>query len=86
MDDNLKKEIRKIALQNAVEHDGKTNDKVVLSKSLGTIPELRNNVKDTIPEIASIISQVNGMSIEEQKTEIQNNFPEILNVKEKPKK
>ena len=85
LDDNLKKEIRKIALQNAVEHDGKTNDKVVLSKSLGTIPELKSNVKDAIPEIASIVSQVNGMTIEEQKTEIENNFPEILNVKEKPK-
>ena len=85
MDDNLKKEIRKIALQNAVEHDGKTKDKVVLSKSLGTIPELKNNVKEVIPEIASIVSQVNGMSIEEQKTEIQNNFPEILDVKENVK-
>ena len=81
LDDNLKKEIRKIALQNAVEHDGKTKDKAVLSKSLGTIPELKSNVKDAIPEIASIVSQVNGMSIEEQKTEIENNFPEILNVK-----
>jgi len=85
LDDNLKKDIRKIALQNAAEHNGKTKDKVVLSKSLGTIPELKSNVKDAIPEIASIVSQVNGMSIEEQKTEIQNNFPEILNVKEKPK-
>jgi len=80
--DDLKKEIRKIALQNAVEHDGKTKDKAILSKSLGTIPELKSNVKDAIPEIASIVSQVNGMSIEEQKTEIENNFPEILNVKE----
>jgi len=86
LDDNLKKEIRKIALQNAVEHDGKTKDKVVLSKSLGTIPELKNNVKEVIPEIASIVSQVNGMSIEEQKTEIQNNFPEIFDVKENVKK
>ena len=85
MADDLKKEIRKIALQNAVEHDGKTKDKVVLSKSLGTIPELKNNVKEVIPEIASIVSQVNGMSIEEQKTEIQNNFPEILDVKENVK-
>jgi len=85
LDDDLKKEIRKIALQNAVEHDGKTKDKVVLSKSLGTIPELKNNVKDVIPEIASIVSQVNGMSIEEQKTEIQNNFPEIFDVKENVK-
>ena len=63
MDDNLKKEIRKIALQNAVEHDGKTKDKAILSKSLGTIPELKSNVKDAIPEIASIVSQVNEMSI-----------------------
>ena len=85
MADDLKKEIRKIALQNAVEHDGKTKDKVVLSKSLGTIPELKNNVKEVIPEIASIVSQVNSMSIEEQKTEIQNNFPEILDVKENVK-
>ena len=85
MNDDLKKEIRKIALQNAVEHNGKTKDKVVLSKSLGTIPELKNNVKEVIPEIASIVSQVNGMSIEEQKTEIQNNFPEIFDVKENVK-
>lgn len=85
MADDLKKEIRKIALQNAVEHDGKTKDKVVLSKSLGTIPKLKNNVKEVIPEIASIVSQVNSMSIEEQKTEIQNNFPEILDVKENVK-
>ena len=85
MADDLKKEIRKIALQNAVEHDGKTKDKVVLSKSLGTIPELKNNVKEVIPEIASIVSQVNSMSIEEQKTEIQNNFPEIFDVKENVK-
>ena len=85
MNGDLKKAIRKIALQNAVEHDGKTKDKVVLSKSLGTIPELKNNVKEAIPEIASIVSQVNGMSIEEQKTEIQNKFPEILDVKENVK-
>jgi len=81
LNDDLKREIRKIALQNAVEHDGKTKDKAILSKSLGTIPELKSNVKDAIPEIASIVSQVNGMSVEEQKTEIKNNFPEILNVK-----
>ena len=85
MNDDLKKAIRKIALQNAVEHDGKTKDKIILSKSLGTIPELKNNVKEAIPEIASIVSQVNGMSIEEQKTEIQNKFPEILDVKENVK-
>ena len=85
MNDDLRKEIRKVSLQNAFEHDGKTKDKIVLSKILGIVPELKNNIKDIIPEIASIVSQVNAMSIEEQKTEIQNNFPEVLAVKEKVK-
>ena len=85
MNDDLKKEIRKLSLQNAIEHDGNTKDKIILAKILGTIPELKKNVNEVIPEIASIVSQVNSMSIEEQKTEIQNNFPEILDVKENVK-
>ena len=85
MNDDLRKEIRKVSLQNAFEHGGKTKDKIVLSKILGILPELKNNIKEIIPEITSIVSQVNGMSIKEQKTEIQNNFPEILDVKEKVK-
>jgi glutamyl-tRNA synthetase len=85
LNDDLKKDIRKIALQNAVEHNGDTKDKIVLAKVLGTIPELKKNVNVVIPEIASIVSQVNNMSIEEQRTEIQNNFPELLDMKEKIK-
>ena len=85
MNDDLKKEIRKLSLQNAIEHDGNTKDKIILAKILGTIPELKKNVNEVIPEITSIVSQVNNMSIEEQKTEIQNNFPEILDVKENVK-
>ncbi len=57
MNDDLRKEIRKVSLQNAFEHDGKTKDKIVLSKILGIVPELKNNIKDIIPEIASIVSQ-----------------------------
>jgi len=85
LDNDLKKEIRKIALQNAVEHDGGTKDKIVLSKVLGSFPELKNKVKDVMPEITSIVSEVNSIPIEQQKIEIENNFPEILKVKEKVK-
>ena len=38
-----------------------------------------------MPEIASIVSEVNSIPIEQQKIEIENNFPEILKVKEKVK-
>lgn len=42
MDEEIRKEIRKLALQNAFEHEGKTQDKIVLAKILGTKPEFRS--------------------------------------------
>ncbi|MDX1597008.1 MAG: glutamate--tRNA ligase, partial [Nitrosopumilaceae archaeon] len=83
MDENLKNEIRKVALQNAYEHDGETKDKIVLSKILGTQPELRTKVKEIIGEISQIVSEVNQKSLDEQQKEIEKDFPELLKPKEK---
>ena len=83
MDDNLKKEVRKIALQNAYEHGGDTKDKIVLSKVLGTQPELRSKVKEIIGEISQIVSDINQKSLQEQQKEIEENFPDLLKPKEK---
>jgi len=83
LDEELKKEIRKFALKNAVEHNGETKDKIVLSKILGTKPDLRNKAKEIISEITSIVEDVNKLSAGEQKTEIEKEFPEILTPKEK---
>ena len=81
--DDIKKEIRKYALQNAFEHGGKTQDKIVLSKILGGKPEYRTKVKEIIGDISEIVSSINQISLEEQKKEIEENFPEILQPKEK---
>ena len=81
--EDLRKEIRKFALQNAFEHEGKTQDKIVLSKILGTQPEFRTRAKEIIGEISEIVSSVNQISLEEQKKEIEENFPELLKPKEK---
>jgi len=83
LDEEIKKEIRKIALQNAFEHEGKTQDKIVLAKILGTKPEFRSKVKEIVGNIAEIVLAVNQISFEEQKNEIEGNFPEILIPKEK---
>ncbi|MGD8708273.1 MAG: glutamate--tRNA ligase, partial [Nitrosopumilaceae archaeon] len=83
MDDDIKNEIRKVALQNAYEHEGKTQDKIVLSKILGTKPEFRSKVKEIIGDISEIVSSVNQLSFDEQKKEIEENFPDILKPKEK---
>ncbi|NQV39252.1 MAG: glutamate--tRNA ligase [Nitrosopumilus sp.] len=83
MDEESKKEIRKMALQNAFEHGGETRDKIILGKILGTKPEFRNKVKEISGDITEIVSLVNQLSSEEQESEIKENFPELLVPKEK---
>ncbi len=83
MDEELKKEIRKMTLQNAFEYGGETRDKIILGKILGTKPEFRTKVKEISEDISKIVSSVNQLSLEEQKKEIDENFPELLIPKEK---
>jgi len=83
MNEELKIEIRKMALQNAFEHEGETRDKIILGKILGTKPELRTKVKEISKDISEIVANVNGVSIDEQEKEIKEKFPEILIPKEK---
>ena len=83
MTEELKKEIRKMALQNAFEHGGETRDKIILGKILGTKPEFRNKVKEISKDITEIVSSINKLSSEEQESEIKENFPELLAPKEK---
>ena len=83
MNEELKKEIKKMALQNAFEHGGETRDKIILGKILGTKPEFRSKVKEISGDISEIVSTVNQLSLEEQEIEIKENFPEILIPKEK---
>ena len=75
MDDELKKEIRKFALQNAFEHKGKTNEKVIVSKILGTRPEQRKNVPEVMKTCVPIVKEINSFSLDQITTEIENNFP-----------
>ena len=72
-----------MALQNAFEHEGKTQDKIILGKLLGTKPEFRTRVKEISGEISEIVNQINHLSIDEQKKEIEEKFPELLAPKQK---
>ena len=85
MDEQLKNEIRKIALQNAYDHGGKTQEKIVLGKILGSKPELRTKVTEIKEDISEIVNSVNQSSPEEIGKEIEEKFPEILKPKEKIK-
>src|SRR3989338_5455175 len=70
MDSNVDNLIRKYALLNAVEHEGKAQPKSVLGKLLADQPELRDNVLELRSRVEDIVEEVNRMSLEMQKAEI----------------
>ncbi|HWP78502.1 MAG TPA: glutamate--tRNA ligase [Candidatus Nitrosotenuis sp.] len=84
MSDDVKDKIRKLALQNAIEHGGKTQDKIILAKILGQEPSLRTQVREIIPTITEVVASVNKMSAEEQRKQAESEFPDLL--ADKPKK
>ena len=83
MDEDLRKAIRGVALQNASEHEGKTRNETVISKILGSRPDLRSKTREIIPIISEVVTEINRLSVSEQKSEIENNFPELLTTKPK---
>jgi glutamyl-tRNA synthetase len=83
LSDEIRDKILRLALQNALDH-GKTQDKIVLGKILGTEPSLRSQVKEIMPTIVEIVNSVNQMSADQIRRQIQDKFPDLL--VEKPKK
>ncbi len=84
-EENVAIAARKYALQNAVQYGGKAQDGKVISKLLGEKPELRKMAKEITPQIKAVVAEVNAMSLEEQKKELESKWPELLErqVKEK---
>lgn len=77
-DKELRENIRKTALLNAVKHDGKAQEGPVLGKILGEKPELRGKVKELSAIISKVVREVNGLSREKQKQIIGEEWPETL--------
>jgi glutamyl-tRNA synthetase len=81
-DTELQEIVRKIALINAVKHDGKAQEGAVIGKILGEKPELRSKVKKISTLIRNVVREVNGLSPEKQKRMVEEKWPEAL-VREK---
>jgi glutamyl-tRNA synthetase len=79
----LRREIRKHAIANAMSHGGKASQGSVISHLLGSHPELRKETGSIMPEIISVVSEVNSLSPEEQQNVALSEFPEILQKEEK---
>ena len=80
-DDNMKTEIRKHALQNAVQFKGKANPKSLVGKIMGAFPEARADPQGTMALISEVTDEVNSLSPEQQIEELKQSAPEMLEKK-----
>ncbi len=71
----------KYALLNAIKHEGRALPGPVISKIIAEKPEVRNIIRELIPVIKDIVSEVNKLSIEEQRRILMENWPELLEEK-----
>ena len=81
-DAELKEDIRRIALLNAVKHDGKAQAGAVIGKILGEKQDLRNKIKEVSVLVNNIVKEVNTLTHGEQRNIVEKNWPEKL-VKDK---
>lgn len=65
-DEQLKADITHLALENAAAHGGRTRDKNILGKILGTRQDLRGSIPRVSRIVADVVSQVNAMPADEQ--------------------
>jgi glutamyl-tRNA synthetase len=75
---DLEQVIRKYALQNALQFEGKATMGAVLGKVMAENAELRPKAKEVSGIAKSIISDVNKMSVEDQRKALEGLAPELL--------
>ena len=78
---NLRELIYKHALLNAYKHGGKASLKHVVSKVIAEDPSLRSEIKNLMPTIREVIEQVNSMELSQQKKELEEKYPDLLEEK-----
>jgi glutamyl-tRNA synthetase len=81
-DNDLRELIRKAALLNAVSHDGKAQSGAMVGKILGERADLRSKVKELSAIINTIVNEVNSLSLSDQKTIVEEKWPETQKKKE----
>lgn len=70
--------IHKVALMNAVRHDGTAQAGPVISALLGDFPALKSEMGDVAPLIHAVVDDINERSVEEQREELLDIDPDAL--------
>ena len=76
--DEIERDIRIFALENAVEHDGQAQMGPVLGKIMAMRPELRRDGKKVSAMVRGVVSEINSMDTDEQVNEMRELRPEFF--------
>ncbi len=82
----LDEAIKKYCLKNALDFKGKCSEKAVIPKIIHEFPEEKKNIKKIIKKVKDACSRINSLSLEEQRKELEDLFPEMLVEKKKKQK
>ena len=74
----MKELILKWVLKNALDHGGKAQLGAVIPKVIGEDPKLKSQIKDIAKTGKELVSEINKLSIEEQKSRLKKIAPELL--------
>ena len=74
----IREEIRRIALLNAIHHDGTAQNGPVFGKLLAEHPELKTKIKEISSLINEVVQEVNRLTLDEQKHIVSEKWPESL--------
>jgi len=81
--EKIKQAARKYALQNAVQFNGKANEKAVAGKVIADLIKDGFSPKDIIPVVNQVVKEVNMISPDKQISELEKTAPELLQKEKK---
>lgn len=81
--DKQKELIEKLALKNAIKHEGCANPKALIGGFLGEYPDSRSDMKNVMIAINEIVNQINNLTLENQKEKLMKISPEEFEKKER---
>jgi glutamyl-tRNA synthetase len=74
----IRRLVRKFALLNAVQHEGRARESSVIGKLLAEKPQLKTEIKQVAQLVKEIVQEVNSLSSTEQRRLIEENWPGLL--------
>jgi glutamyl-tRNA synthetase len=77
-DKALRELVLKAALLNALQHGGKAQAGALVGRIIGEKQELKTEAKELSGLISKVVNEVNSLSVEEQKREVEEKWPEAL--------